>query len=133
MLLQAGVAEQDAKDWLTVRKTKKAPLTAAAWSAMQREAAKAGLHIAQAVRVAAENSWQGFKAEWFANLAPDRRTEHQKREDSTTRALYGDLLPEIIQQAKNSPFNTQQHQHQPTGGYLDGECTRAPGHQQALE
>ena len=32
---------------------------------MQREAAKAGITLADAVRICAENGWQGFRAEYL--------------------------------------------------------------------
>jgi len=59
-----GVNEQHAKDWLAVRKQKKAPLTPTAMAATKREADKAGLSIPEAIRIAAESGWAGFKAEW---------------------------------------------------------------------
>lgn len=59
-----GVDEVVAQDWLRVRKEKKAPLTETAWASVKREAQLAKLTPAQAVKMAAENSWQGFKASW---------------------------------------------------------------------
>lgn len=64
--LQAeGVDICVAKDWLKVRKAKKAPLTATAWEGVKREAAIAGMTPGEAVKHAAEMSWQGFKAAWM--------------------------------------------------------------------
>lgn len=63
-LLDLGVDEQAAIDWLAVRKAKRAPLTATAIAQLQREASKAGITIAQAVLICAKRSWQGFKASW---------------------------------------------------------------------
>jgi hypothetical protein len=62
------VSEQVAQDWMQVRQKKHAPLTQTAINAVQREAQTAGISFARAVEVAAENSWQGFKAAWYANL-----------------------------------------------------------------
>lgn len=64
-LVAEGVDKQHAKDWLAVRRAKKAPLTVTAWSDLKHEAAKAGLTPAQAVKIAAESNWQGFKAKWL--------------------------------------------------------------------
>jgi hypothetical protein len=64
-LIDEGIPESTAKDWLTVRRAKKAVLTPSAWAAVKREAAMAGISPAEAVRHAAENSWQGFKAAWL--------------------------------------------------------------------
>lgn len=63
-LVSLGVDEQHAKDWLAIRKIKKAPLTQTALAGVQREAAKAGKTLAQAVEIAAIESWAGYKADW---------------------------------------------------------------------
>lgn len=64
-LVAEGVDPQHAKDWLQVRRKKKAPLTVTAWSSVKAEAAKAGLSLADAVQMAASKSWQGFEASWL--------------------------------------------------------------------
>ena len=66
VLIEAGVAEQHARDWLAVRQAKKAPLTVTAWEDTQREAGKAGLSTADAVREAAAHNWAGFRASYLA-------------------------------------------------------------------
>ena len=63
-----GVDAQLWADWLAVRKAKRAPLTATALAGVQREAAKAGITLAEALRCCVEAGWQGFRAEWFARL-----------------------------------------------------------------
>lgn len=63
-LVSLGVDEQHAKDWLAIRKIKKAPLTQTALAGVQREAAKAGKTLAQAVEIAAIENWAGYKADW---------------------------------------------------------------------
>jgi hypothetical protein len=63
-LTDQGVDSQHAADWLKARKV---PLTQTAWVAIEREAAKAGITSAMAVQLSAENTWRGFKAEWYAN------------------------------------------------------------------
>ena len=65
-LVAEGVQQQHAEDWLTVRKAKRAPLTRAAWDDVKAEAVKAAVAPAEAVRIAASSSWQGFKASWLA-------------------------------------------------------------------
>ncbi len=67
-LVAEGVEQRHAEDWLLVRKAKRAPLTPTAWDDVKGEAKKAGLTPAEAVKVSATNSWQGFKAEWYARL-----------------------------------------------------------------
>ena len=64
-LVAEGVDKGVAADWLAVRKAKNAPLTETALEAVKREAAKAGMAIGDAVRVAAEKGWRGFEARWL--------------------------------------------------------------------
>lgn len=56
------VTQQHWDDWLAIRKKKP---TQTAMDALYREAALAGISIGEAVKIAAERSWQGFKAEWL--------------------------------------------------------------------
>ena len=63
-LLALGVDAQVAADWLAVRKAKRAALTQTALDGMVDEAHKAGISVAEAVRICAVRGWQGFKASW---------------------------------------------------------------------
>ncbi len=66
LLTDLGVDEQVAKDWIGVRKAKRAgPVTDTVVKALQREAEAAGISVPEAVRICAERGWQGFKAEWM--------------------------------------------------------------------
>ena len=67
-LISLGVTEQIAKDWLEVRKMKRAPLTQTALDAIIKESAKARLTLNDAIKSCVENSWQGFKADWYLNV-----------------------------------------------------------------
>jgi hypothetical protein len=67
-LVSEGVDRQVAEDWLKVRKAKDLPLTATAWNGIKAEAEKGGVAVADAVRIATENSWAGFKAIWLDRL-----------------------------------------------------------------
>lgn len=64
-LVAEGVDRKHADSWLTTRRAKKLPLTAAAWDGVKREAEAAGITPAAAVAFAATNSWAGFKAAWL--------------------------------------------------------------------
>ena len=57
-----GVKEQHLKDWIIARKKK--PITESVIQYLIRESAKVKISVAEAVKICAENSWQGFKAEW---------------------------------------------------------------------
>lgn len=65
-LVDDGVAQQHAEDWMRVRQGHKAPLTITAWDAMHREAKAAGITIAQAVQMCAERGWRGFRADYVS-------------------------------------------------------------------
>jgi hypothetical protein len=53
-------------DWLSVRKAKKGgPVTQTALKEIQKEAAKAGLSLEDAIRVCCKRSWVGFDASWM--------------------------------------------------------------------
>lgn len=62
-----GVEQQIWDDFVAVRKSKRAALTATALAGIEREAHKAGLTLDAALAVCCENGWAGFKAEWYAN------------------------------------------------------------------
>lgn len=66
-LIEIGVSEQIAKDWMEVRKAKGAANTETSFRSIQREILKSGLPANECIRVAVENSWRGFKAEWISN------------------------------------------------------------------
>lgn len=61
-----GVGPQVVRDFKTLRKAKRAPITATAVSGIAREAAKAGLTLESALKMCCERGWTGFKAEWVA-------------------------------------------------------------------
>lgn len=85
-LVAEGVQEQHARDWMRVRKDKGAKtLTPTAWQTVKAEAEKAGMSVGQAVKTAAANSWQGFKASW---LKPDHIPQRTNggHSDSTIEA-----------------------------------------------
>ncbi|PIT43387.1 hypothetical protein [Snodgrassella alvi] len=65
LLTDKGVNKQVAKDFIAVRKTKRAPLTMSALGRIEREATKAGLTLEGVIQLCAEKSWQGFEASWL--------------------------------------------------------------------
>lgn len=63
-LVAMGVDATHARDWLAVRKLKRAALTQTALDDLISEARKASISVAEAVRICALKSWQGFNAGW---------------------------------------------------------------------
>ena len=68
-----GIPEGLANDYLAIRKAKKSPLTKTAVEGLEREAAKAGISLEDAIRTCCERGWVGFKADWI-NGEQDRRS-----------------------------------------------------------
>jgi len=86
------VPEKVWDDFQTIRKARKAPLTDTALEGIEREAAKAGWTLEQALRESCERSWQGFKASWVADKQtpirqPTRVNPQQARRDDWNAQL----------------------------------------------
>ena len=94
-LIAMGVNEQTAKDWMQVRKEKRASNTETALRSIQAEIRKSGMDAESCIRMAAENSWQGFKAEWAQNKmqrnAPTQQPKlsNRQRLDMMAQELLG--------------------------------------------
>lgn len=60
------------RDFLAVRRLKRAPVTETAIAGIRREAEKAGLAFPDAIRMCVERNWTGFKADWVqaSNVVP---------------------------------------------------------------
>jgi hypothetical protein len=82
LLTESGIDPDLARDFLAVRRAKKAPLTPTALAGIVREAGKAKLSLEAALRVCCERGWSGYKADWpgargavNGAAAPERRRE----------------------------------------------------------
>lgn len=103
-LISLGVAEQIAKDWLEVRKMKRAPLTQTALDAIIKEAAKARLTLNDAIKSCVENSWQGFKADWYLNVNKSSNGNRPKLPSQMTEAERKAAHDEMTREAKRMVF-----------------------------
>ena len=70
-LISLGVNESTARDWLEVRKKKKAANTETALNGLIKQISESGLTPQKAIEMATEQSWAGFKAKWVANNDQD--------------------------------------------------------------
>jgi hypothetical protein len=70
VLIADGVAEQVAVDFISHRKSVKAPLTMTALNAIRNEAVKAGVTLEAALSECMARGWRGFKADWMKNSTP---------------------------------------------------------------
>ena len=88
ILLTRGVDEQVAKDYLAIRKAKKAPLTETALNSIAKEAEKANITLNDAITVCVIRSWQSFKASWdwqgtLSKAKPSEQKSEYHRPDGT--------------------------------------------------
>jgi len=67
-LIDLGVSENVASDWLKVRAKKKAANTETAFKGIKREIEKSPIPANESIQIAVEKSWQSFKSEWIQNL-----------------------------------------------------------------
>ena len=86
-VLDLGVEEQVLKDWLLVRKNKKAANTETAFKRLVKEIQSSGHSANECIRIAAENSWQGFKAEWIkrTTYGTNNSTKETRQSDMQER------------------------------------------------
>ena len=77
------VDDQVWDDFMQVRKAKRSPLTATALAGIEREAAKAGIGLQQALEVCCESGWVGFKADWYANRTAQDALRRTSRAGNT--------------------------------------------------
>jgi len=74
-LLALKVDKKVLNDWLAVRAKKKAVNSETAFAGLMTEITKSGLSAPDAIKVSAENSWAGFKADWYNNLSPTQKAK----------------------------------------------------------
>lgn len=98
-LLSLGVSEQTARDWMEVRKAKRAANTETAFRNIATEIRKSGMDAESCIRMSAANSWQGFKAEWVQKWAKNGQKPAPRQESAyehnqrLMRELLGDFNP----------------------------------------
>ena len=76
-LIDLGVEEQVAKDWLLVRKDKKATNTKTAFDRITKEIKQCAITPNECIAIAVERSWTGFKVEWVDNLYNNKKPQVQ--------------------------------------------------------
>ena len=77
-------------DWKQLRKSKRATVSETVVEQARKEATKASMSLNSFLKEWCLRGSQGLKAEWLTNNQADKRTEHQKRQDATARAMLGD-------------------------------------------
>lgn len=80
-LIELGVSEKHARDWLEVRRAKKSKLTDTALDGIKREARRANVSFGEAIRISAESGWQGFKADWLSKPAANGGSQFMSKQE----------------------------------------------------
>lgn len=71
----SGVCPKVARDFLKLRKDRKAILTETAMQGFIREAKKANVSLETALRICCEQTWTGFRADWYNKITAKTGTK----------------------------------------------------------
>lgn len=88
-LVSIGVDASIASDWITSRKSLKAPPTQTAIDGIARESARAGISLADALSMCCQRGWRGFKAEWVKEQPSVGYQDKRQERDSAYLAAIG--------------------------------------------
>lgn len=67
LICPTDVSEETWTDYLTLRKSKKAPVTASVLKGLRKDAEQIGWTLEQVLAIQIKNGWQGFNPEWIAS------------------------------------------------------------------
>lgn len=129
-LTARGVDPNVAATWLAVRARKRAVNSMLALDGVQAQADEAGLSLGDAIRMAAESSWQGFRADWVKRS--DRTGDKSARRPPRSGAqMTEDELAESLRKAKaellaEDAAGDANTWLEPTLLHRDGDMWRAP-------
>ncbi len=89
-LIDFGIPENVATDWMSVRKQKRAANTETAFESIKKEIIKSGLTPEHCITEAVSRSWQGFKSEWLTNNTQTNGKQQitfESKQDAIARKL----------------------------------------------
>lgn len=86
-LHRLGVDEQTAKDWIALRKRKKADVTKTVISQFIAKSARTGWPLSDILKICCERGWQGFDENWLVNRRETLNDRRQKIADELTGRL----------------------------------------------
>lgn len=66
-MLRLGVEKEILSDWLEVRRKKRASNTKTSFKAIETQLRKSPVNVNDSIKMAVENDWKGFSAEWVKN------------------------------------------------------------------
>lgn len=76
-----GVTETVWQDFVSLRKSKKAPISETALNGIIKEAGKAGISLQAALETCCSRGWSGFKAEWLKDKDAGQKSFAEKEYD----------------------------------------------------
>ena len=85
-----GVTDSVWQDYLSLRKAKRATLSATALKGIIREGNKAGIPLDDVLRICCERGWAGFKADWITNHIDKMPIRGTDKNLAAARAIFGD-------------------------------------------
>lgn len=89
-LKKLGASEQLVKDWMQVRKTKKAGNTKTALNSFMKQVEKSGLPLNTVLEICVVRSWQGFNNDWLKNI--DLSEYQPKQQTQATQPVAGEWV-----------------------------------------
>lgn len=95
-LMADGVLEETAEEFLALRKRKRAPLTAGAWSGIKSEAMKARWTLQAVVSKCVARGWQGFEADWVMSGQQQSGLNKQEALEMRNREIAARAASRII-------------------------------------
>ena len=104
-LLDLGVEEKHANDWIQIRKDKRASFTESAIDGIIRECEKHNFPFPEAIRNCAESNWQGFKYEWIKNKNQNGQFNGNNQSANNEFSNYGNAFSKI--NGRSSPFTVE--------------------------
>ena len=84
-----GVSLELWADYMTLRKSKKSPMTATSLKGLERESKKAGITLEAGITICVERNWVSLKAEWILQK-DNTMTTHQIQNLAAARSIFGD-------------------------------------------
>jgi DNA-binding transcriptional MocR family regulator len=123
-LVNAGMTEQTASDFIAHKARLKAPLTQRAWADHQREARKAGWTVHDAAEKVMAKHWKGFEAKYVQDERGPTSSAPGRPPPESFRAQEQRLATERV--AETSPRIARRMNPNPTFDYVDMETPDAP-------
>lgn len=80
LVTEYGVSEQVALDWMSMRKSKRAPISGTVINGLIREAEKANLTLDNVMQICVERNWQGFQAAWLLREVNDIKQQIERNQ-----------------------------------------------------